>query len=116
MAGIKRTGLHSTRCGTHTALISACDAVKAGDIKSFLVCAADSRQGKPGSSMEHTFGDGAAALAVGTDNVIAELKGSYSLTSDIADYRRTQEERFIRGWEERWIRDEGYGKIIPRAV
>ena len=105
----------SLKSGT-TALISACDAVKAGDIKSFLVCAADSRQGKPGSSMEHTFGDGAAALAVGTDGVIAELKGSYSLTSDIADYRRTQEERFIRGWEERWIRDEGYGKIIPRAV
>jgi len=105
----------SLKSGT-TALISACDTVKAGDIKNYLVCAADSRQGKPGSNMEHTFGDGAAAILVGADDVIAELKGSYSLTSDIADYRRTQEERFIRGWEERWIRDEGYGKIIPRAV
>ena len=105
----------SLKSGT-TALISACDAVKAGDIKRFLVCAADSRQGKPGSNMEHTFGDGAAAVTIGMDDVIAEYKGSYSLTNDIADYRRTQEERFIRGWEERWIRDEGYGKIIPRAV
>ena len=105
----------SLKSGT-TALISACDAVKAGDIKNFLVCAADSRQGKPGSNMEHTFGDGAAAIAVGTDGVIAELKGSYSLSDDIPDYRRTQDERFIRGWEERWIKDEGYGKIIPRAV
>lgn len=99
-----------------TALISACDAVKSGNIKDFLVCASDSRQGKPGSNMEHTFGDGAAAFVVGRDNVIAELKESYSITSDIADYRRTQEERFIRGWEERWIRDEGYAKIIPEAV
>ncbi|RLB32921.1 MAG: hydroxymethylglutaryl-CoA synthase [Deltaproteobacteria bacterium] len=105
----------SLKSGT-TALIAACDAVKAGDIKNFLVCAADSRQGKPGSNMEHTFGDGAAALIVGKDDVIAELKGSHSITSDIIDYRRTQEEKFIRGWEERWIRDEGYGKIIPRAV
>ena len=105
----------SLKSGT-TALIYACDAVKSGDIENFLVCAADSRQGKPGSSMEHTFGDGAAALVVGRNDVIAELKGSYSITSDIADYRRTQEERFTRGWEERWIRDEGYGKIIPKAV
>ena len=105
----------SLKSGT-TALIYACDAVRAGDIDNFLVCAADSRQGKPGSSMEHTFGDGAAALVVGRNDVIAELRGSYSITSDIADYRRTQEERFTRGWEERWIRDEGYGKIIPEAV
>ena len=105
----------SLKSGT-TALIAACDAVKAGDIKNFLVCAADSRQGKPGSSMEHTFGDGAAAFVVGKDDVIAELKGSHSITSDIIDYRRTQEERFTRGWEERWIRDEGYGKIIPEAI
>lgn len=105
----------SLKSGT-TALISACDTVKAGDITKFLVCAADSRQGKPGSNMEHTFGDGAAAILVGADDVIAELKGSYSLTSDIADYRRIQEERFTRGWEERWIREEGYGKIVPQAV
>jgi len=105
----------SLKSGT-TALIYACDAVKAGDIERFLVCAADSRQGKPGSSMEHTLGDGAAALLVGKGDVIAELKGTYSLTRDFPDYRRTHEERFIRGWEERWVRDEGYGKIIPEAL
>jgi len=105
----------SLKSGT-TALIAACDAVRSRDIENFLVCAADSRQGKPGSSMEHTFGDGAAAFIVGRDDVIAELKGSYSTSNDIIDYRRTQEDRFIRGWEERWIRDEGYGKIIPEAI
>lgn len=106
---------NSLKSGT-TALIYACDAVKAGNMERFLVCAADSRQGKPGSSMEHTLGDGAAALLVGKGDVIAELKGTYSLTRDFPDYRRTHEERFIRGWEERWVRDEGYGKIIPEAL
>jgi len=105
----------SLKSGT-SALISACDAVKSGDIKSFLVCAADSRQGKPGSNMEHTFGDGAAAFLVGQDDVIAELKGSCSITRDFVDFRRLQEDKFVRDWEARWIRDEGYAKIIPEAV
>ncbi len=105
----------SLKSGT-TALISACEAVAAGNIKEFVVCAADARQGKPGSNLEHTFGDGAATFLIGEDRVIAELKGSYSLTSDFPDYRRTQQDRFIRGWEERWIRDEGYGRVIPEAI
>lgn len=105
----------SLKSGT-TALISACEAVKAGGVKNLLICAADSRQGKPGSNMEHAFGDGAAALMVGKEGVIAELKGSYSLTRDFPDYRRLQEERFPHNWEERWIRDEGHGKIIPELI
>jgi len=105
----------SLKSGT-TALIAALDAVRGDDISNLLVCATDSRQGKPGSAMEHTFGDGAASLIVGKDSVIAEFKGSYSLTRDFPDYRRIQEERFPHSWEERWIRDEGYMKIIPSLI
>jgi 3-hydroxy-3-methylglutaryl CoA synthase len=105
----------SSRSGT-TALISACETVKSGDVDNFVVCAADSRVGKPGSSMEHTFGDGAAALMIGKDDVIAEFKGSYSIARDFPDYRQIQGERFPHAWEERWIRDEGYNKIIPEAA
>ena len=105
----------SLKSGT-TALIAALDAVRSDDVKSFLVCAADARQGKPGSTMEHTFGDGAAALVVGKDHVIAEFKGSFSLTRDFPDHRRIHEERFSHIWEERWIRDEGYTKTIPAIV
>jgi 3-hydroxy-3-methylglutaryl CoA synthase/uncharacterized OB-fold protein len=105
----------SSRSGT-TALISACETVKSGGIENFLVSAVDSRVGKPGSNMEHTFGDGAAAITVGNNNVIAEFKGSYSISRDFSDYRQIQGERFSHGWEERWIRDEGYSKIIPEAA
>ncbi len=103
------------RSGT-TALLYACDAVKAGSLDSVLVCTSDCRQGKPGSALEHTFGDGAAAILLGKDDVVAELKGTYSLSQDMADYRRTDGDGFIRSWEERWIRDEGYGKILVDAV
>lgn len=105
----------SLRSGT-TALISACESVRSGDVENFLVSAADSRVGKPGSGMEHIFGDGAAALIVGSHNVIAEFKGSYSLTRDFPDYMQIQGESFLHAWEERWIRDEGYSKIIPEAA
>jgi len=105
----------SPKAGT-TALISACESVKSGDTENLLVCAVDSRVGKPGSNMEHTFGDGAAAMMIGSNNVIAEFKGSYSLTRDFPDYRQIQGERFLHYWEERWIRDEGYSKIIPEAA
>lgn len=103
----------SLKSGT-TALLSALDAAKNGI--SIMVSASDSRVGKPGSSQEHTFGDGAAALLAGSEGVIAEFKGSFSVSHDFIDYRRISEERFSHGWEERWIRDEGYMKIIPEAA
>lgn len=105
----------SLRSGT-TALLSASEAVKSGNSETMMVCASDCRVGKPGSTQEHTFGDGAAALLVGNKEVIAELKGFYSVSYDFIDYRRLTSERFLRTWEERWIREEGYGKIIPEIV
>jgi hydroxymethylglutaryl-CoA synthase len=105
----------SLKSGT-TALLAACDAVRSGEITQFLVSAADSRQGKPGGGLEHTLGDGAAALLVGSEHVIAELKGSYSVSRDFPDYRRIQGERFLHAWEERWIRDAGYDRILPELV
>jgi uncharacterized OB-fold protein len=81
-----------------------------------MVASSDCRVGKPGSAQEHTFGDGAGALIVGRKNVIAEFKGSFSVSYDFMDYRRLAEEQFLHSWEDRWIREEGFGKIIPEAV
>ncbi|MDY6835272.1 MAG: OB-fold domain-containing protein [Chloroflexota bacterium] len=105
----------STKAGT-TALLAACDAVKAGSAKSVMVAAADSRLGKSGSSQEMTYGDGAAALLVGDSNVIATLQGSYTLSCDFTDHWRADGDRYDRSWEDRWIRDEGYTKLIPGAI
>jgi len=103
----------STKAGT-SALLSALDAAMGGDRT--MVCASENRLAKPGSSQEHTYGDGAAAFLTGQENVLAEFKGSFSVSSDFIDFRRTQEEKFCHGWEERWIRDAGYSRIIPEAV
>ena len=52
-----------TKSGT-TALIAACDAIKAGSAKNILVCASDCRLALPGSLQEEHFGDGAAAFLI----------------------------------------------------
>ncbi|MFB3924465.1 MAG: hydroxymethylglutaryl-CoA synthase family protein [Syntrophales bacterium] len=115
-AGIRSADVAgSLKAGT-TALLAALDAAGSGQARQFLVAASEARVGKPGSNQEHTFGDGAAALLVGREGVIAEYKGSYSVSHDFIDYRRLNVEKFEHGWEERWIREEGYGKIIPEAA
>jgi uncharacterized OB-fold protein len=62
------------------------------------------------------FGDAGAALALGSNKVIARYLGSHSLTLDFVDHFRGEGEEFDYGWEERWIRDEGFTKIVPRTV
>ncbi|MBE0481233.1 MAG: hydroxymethylglutaryl-CoA synthase [Dehalococcoidia bacterium] len=105
----------SIKAGT-TALISAFDAVKSGTASSVMVTSADSRLGRPGGFWEEIYGDGAAALLLGNEGVIAEFKGSYSLSYDFVDSWRTADDAFNRTWEDRWVRDEGYGKFISEAV
>ena len=103
------------RAGT-TALLNALSIVRSGDRKQILVAAADKRMSKAASFNEMYFGDGAASLLIGQDRVIAEFKGSYTVTHDFVDHYRGSDKNVDYLWEERWTRDEGYGKIIPQAV
>jgi 3-hydroxy-3-methylglutaryl CoA synthase len=103
------------KAGT-TALLSALEGVSAKGADSILVCASDIRQGAPASPQELIFGDGAAALLVGTQNVIAEFKGSFSTTHDFVDHYRGEFAKFDRQWEDRWIRDLGFDQLVPEVV
>ena len=58
----------SMRAGS-SALMQALTGAKAGENKHALVCAADHRKARAVSAQEMDFGDGAAALMVGTENV-----------------------------------------------
>lgn len=81
-----------------------------------MICTSDCRLGKAGGTLEQLFGDGAAAVVVGSEGVIATLIGYYSLSYDFADMRRMEADKFTRSWEERWIREAGYFKMIPEAI
>jgi uncharacterized OB-fold protein len=62
------------------------------------------------------FGAGSFALTVGVDHVIARYVGGASTTSTFVDHFRASGERYDYFWEERWIRDEGYLKIVPDTI
>jgi 3-hydroxy-3-methylglutaryl CoA synthase len=105
----------STKSGT-AALLSAADAISAGSLTSCLVTAADCRVSKISSNGDYTYGDGSAAFLLGKGDVIANIEGSYSTTHDLVDRRRLEGERLEHMWEERFIRDEGYMKLVPEAI
>ncbi len=99
-----------------TALITALESIQSGQRHNIMVTASDSRETKTAYFYEMWFGDGAAALTVGDDDVIAEFKGSYSLSMDFVDHYRGADKKYDYVWEERWTRDAGYGEIIPAVI
>ena len=106
---------HSQRAGT-SGLIAALKAQGNGGVGSTLYVAADSRRAKSGSVQELLFGDGAAALTLGVENTIASFLGSHSVNRDFVDHFRGDGSRYDYYFEERWIRDEGYFKMVPEAI
>ncbi len=107
ITGSQRSGL--------SALMQAVAQVRggAGDT---LVLAADARKTRPASAQELDYGDGAAALLLGRDKVLAEWLGAGTVTVDFVDHFRGAGEEVDYVWEERWVRDEGIAKLVPRAV
>ncbi len=106
---------NSLRGGT-SAMMAALDAVRAGSSGSVLVCAADTRLGYPNGENEMSFGDGAAAFLIGNTRVAAAVEGSYALTNEMIDVWRSEEDLFVNVWEERFVRERGYERVIPEAV
>jgi len=112
-----RTGDHagSLRAGTE-ALRSAVDAVSAGSARRVLVVASDSRMAAPGTPLEGKFGDGAAAFLVEDGDAIATLEGTHDVADEIVDVWRSDGDRFVHSWEERFVVQEGYTPRIVEAV
>ena len=105
----------SLRAGT-TALALAFDTIRAGSANSVLVTAADMRVGAPAGMGEQQMGDGAAALLLGDQNVIAEILGVYSISDELAGTWRSEDDKFVRSGEDRFVMDEGYSKYVPVAI
>jgi 3-hydroxy-3-methylglutaryl CoA synthase len=101
----------SQRAGT-SALIAALR----GATGETLVVAADKRRTRAASPLEMSVGDAAAAILVGEGAPAARLLAVASHTADFVDHYRGEDTAFDYQWEERWIRDAGYMKIVPPAI
>ncbi|WP_419825757.1 zinc ribbon domain-containing protein [Sphingomonas sp.] len=101
----------SVRAGSSALL----QALEAGD-QATLVVASDNLRSKPASVQEMRYGSAAVAIAVGDTDVIARYLGGVSITRPLVERFRLADRDFDYGWEERWIREEGYLKIMADAV
>ncbi|QIL74384.1 hypothetical protein G7048_26160 (plasmid) [Diaphorobacter sp. HDW4B] len=81
-----------------------------------LLIASDHPSAKPASTQEVSYGAGAAAFTLGSEKVIAELIGHASQVNVFVDHFRAADSQHDYYWEERWIRDEGYAKIVPATM
>jgi hydroxymethylglutaryl-CoA synthase len=101
------------RCGT-SALRMAADTVKAGSAKRVLVTTSDRRLGTTG--LDQDFADGAAAFVIGDSDVAATLVDSFSISNELLDVWRAEGSRRTRTWEDRFVFEEGYQKVVPDAI
>jgi len=105
----------SLRAGT-IALRAAIDAVKAGSARNVLVTAADRRLAGANGMNEMFFGDGAGAVLVSGESVAADFVGGHTVSEDFFDQWRSDKDDFVRGYEERFLREKGYTRMVPEAV
>ncbi len=105
----------SLRSGSN-ALKAAMDAVDSGNRRNILVCVADCRLGYPAGPDEMTFGDGAAAMLVGNQDIIATIGHYYSQYQEIQDIWRSDRDNYVRTAEDRFASDMGYSKVTVDCV
>ncbi len=106
---------NSLRAGT-TALKAAVDSLKAGSAQRILVIASDMRIPMPGSDFERELGDGAVAVLVSATESKIEIRDHATTAFEMLDVWRTDEDRFVRSWEERFYMEEGYFRVVAGVV
>lgn len=98
------------------AMNSAIDAVKSGTAEEIIIAASDCRMGAGRSRFEQLFGEGAVALAIGRENVVAGVEASYSTFSEVLDMWRLEGNSFTQSWEERFTISEGYMNTMKHII
>ena len=105
----------SLRAGT-SAIRAALDAVKGGSAKRVMIVVADCRLPAPNSQYEFLFGDGAAAFLIGDSEVSLDIEAAYSVSSEFMDIWKREQDTYLQTWEDRFVLEEGYLKILPQTV
>jgi len=105
----------STRAGM-TALRSALDAVAAGSSRRAVAVASDVRLAEPGSTLELQLGDGAAAVEVAAEDVVAQLVAAASVAEEFTHFYRTDKQRYVQVPDARFGTQYGHAVAVPEAV
>lgn len=105
----------SARAGL-SALSAAANAVRAGSRRGVAVVAADARLAAPESELEGLLGAGAAAVRVGSEDVLAEIVDYACCSEEFTHFWRTDEQRFLQGFPGKFSNSHGYVRDVAEAV
>src|SRR5215470_3782599 len=83
----------SLRAGT-SALLTALDAIAGGSARRVLIAAGECRLGEPDSTAELSYGDGGAAVLLGTEAGQAEVVATHTIADEFLGTWRTREQDF----------------------
>jgi len=64
--------------------------VSSGIIKAGVACGADTSQGAPGDALEFTAAAGGASFVIGSENLVGQIEGTLSMTTDTPDFWRRE--------------------------
>ena len=81
-----------------------------------IIVTSDTRKSRAASPAELTYGDGAACLLLGAENIIANIIAHERVTVDFVEQFRQSGEEINYQWEDRWVRDEGITTFVPQAI
>ena len=102
------------RAGT-SAMLAAFDAVSAGACGTALVVASDKRDGAPESAEEMALSDAAAAVTIGTDDVIAEIVAVHSRFDDFPDEWRRDRDWYVQAQASKYSLSRGLEENLKAA-
>lgn len=81
-----------------------------------LIAVGDCRLGAADGQFETDLGDGAAAFVFGSSDVIAELVDSCTVSVDLHDMWRAEDDRYVRFWDMRYANSTHYEPLVKQAV
>jgi hydroxymethylglutaryl-CoA synthase len=105
----------SVRAGM-SAFLAATHAVRAQVLNDVCVTAADCRMAAPESEIEGLLGDGAAAMRVGRENVVAEVIETASVSEEFTHLWRTDDQKFVQAFPGKFSNTYGYARDLGEAI
>jgi len=97
------------------ALARAYETIKAGKANKILIIGSDSQKPMPESMYEYQYGDGAAALLIGKDEVVVSIEDYVSTSDNVIGPWKRAEDKFIRSFEGKHENIYGYSRNIIAA-
>ena len=103
----------SLRAGS-SSMLYAFDTIKDGG--QALATMSDCRLGAADGKFEAELGDGAAAFLLGSEDLLATLDGTVSISKNAIDQWRSDHDIYVRNWDMRYANTELYIPLVKQAA